>query len=149
MKAAIKKMHFEKITHGSLAPENILVTKNEQEMQCQWNIHIISWKNSQDHRRLLMLQKANNGNIRKRSPRRTCKEKGRCRSLSKIGVYGKEEHGTDGYEAASLREWTLRRKALPRTPYGCKIRFAILKQQWDVAVEKDRKRLDHAVWNRY
>ncbi len=119
VEAAVQKMHFEKITHGSLGPENILVTRNEQEKQAgpekkrQWNIHIISWKNGQDHRRLLTVQKANSSNIRESSLRRPSKEKARGKLLSKKASYGQEQRGTDSDLAAFPREWSLKPKESP------------------------------------
>ncbi len=147
VQSAVEKMHFAKITHGSLAPENILVTK--QEKQSQWNVHVISWKNGQDHRRLLTVQKANSSIIRESSQRRPSKKKARGKLLCKKASYRQEQRRTDSDQAGSPRKWTPRRKALPCMPYGCKILFSTLKQEWDVAVEKDRWMMDQTVWNRY
>ncbi|KAK0205961.1 hypothetical protein DFS33DRAFT_546600 [Desarmillaria ectypa] len=152
VEAAVRKMHFAKITHGELIPENVLVTRNEQEKQGQWNIHFISWKNGQDHRRLFTAQKAHNSYTLQRSPRRTWKQKGRCKPLYKKGGHSQEQRGTDGYQAASARAWVPRRKAFPSRSYGSKSLFLIsekMMQQWNIAVEKDRKRLDDIIWNRY
>ncbi|KAK0490413.1 hypothetical protein IW261DRAFT_1601273 [Armillaria novae-zelandiae] len=147
VQSAIEKMHVAMITHGGLAPENILLTK--QEKQGQWNIHIISWKNGQDHRQLLALQKANSSVIREGSFRRASKEKSRGNLLCKKASYRQEQLGADSDQTPSSREWTARPKETPSAPYVCKCSFSTLKLGWDAAVEKDRRMLDQAVWNRY
>ncbi|KAK0498169.1 hypothetical protein EDD18DRAFT_79528 [Armillaria luteobubalina] len=145
VETAVRKMHFERITHGSLGPENILVTKEKGE----WNIHIISWKNGQDHRQLLALQKANSSVIREGSFRRASKEKDRGNNLCKKASYRQEQPGADSDQTTSSRVWAARPKETPSAPYVCKCSFSTLKLGWDAAVEEDRRMLDQTVWNRY
>ncbi|KAK0191564.1 hypothetical protein F5146DRAFT_605694 [Armillaria mellea] len=46
---AVKVMHSSRITHGALAPENILITRRGKGNKGKWVIHFIRWKNGKDH----------------------------------------------------------------------------------------------------
>ncbi|KAK0490396.1 hypothetical protein IW261DRAFT_11613 [Armillaria novae-zelandiae] len=132
VQSAIEEMHVAMITHGGLAPENILVTKQEEQGEWNglWKIHIIGWKNESSLRRL-------------------SKEKSQGNLLCKKVSYCQEQLGADSDQAPSSREWTARPKEKPSAPYIGKAIFSTWKQQWNVAVEKDRRMMKHTVWNRY
>ncbi|KAK0437296.1 uncharacterized protein EV420DRAFT_1588509, partial [Desarmillaria tabescens] len=85
---AVQTMHSIRITHGSLTPENILVTRNGREKKSQWNIHMISWKNACDHR---LLSARKNSLVKERSEgpwRLSSRSKVLTPSLSKIDETG-------------------------------------------------------------
>ncbi|KAK0205958.1 hypothetical protein DFS33DRAFT_1381055 [Desarmillaria ectypa] len=58
IREAVEKMHSEMVTHGNLAPDNVLITKDPENKKGGWKIHLISWRNGKDYRKSTALQEA-------------------------------------------------------------------------------------------
>ncbi|KAK0498156.1 hypothetical protein EDD18DRAFT_79015 [Armillaria luteobubalina] len=151
VKKAVQKMHLAKITHGSLAPENILVTKDDNTKKGQWNIHFISWKNGKYHK-YLSARKVCNGFTLERSARRIRKPPLKVRPSNSRGPLvgkGKEEHGTDKISSRTrkIKPRVFKRSVKPATKLFMTFRIALRK--WNEAVEEDRRMLNSNMWNRH
>ncbi|KAK0191553.1 hypothetical protein F5146DRAFT_605344 [Armillaria mellea] len=150
VRKAVQKMHLAKITHGSLAPENILVTKDKNTKRGQWTIHFISWKNGRYHK-YLSARKVCNSFTLERSVGRIRKLPLKVRSSNSSGpLVGKrkEGHGTDKVSSRTrkIKLRVFKRSVTSATKLFITFRMALRK--WNNAVEEDRKMLNSSVWNR-
>ncbi|SJL01255.1 uncharacterized protein ARMOST_04573 [Armillaria ostoyae] len=63
VREAVGKMHSAMVTHGSLTPENVLITKDLENEKGGWKIHLIGWKNGKDYRKSTAVQEAYNDDV--------------------------------------------------------------------------------------
>ncbi len=145
VKEAVRTMHFAKITHGHLTPENILVTKDQHTKKGQWKIHFISWKDGKYHGYFSARKVCNNATL-ERSTRRGPPLKAKPRTLVGNGNRGLEQDGTD---EDSSRMRRLKPQVLKRGVKHASRIFLTARvhlQQFHDEIENDRKMLDSGEW---
>ncbi len=134
-------MHSSRITHGTLAPENILITRSGKGSKGKWVIHFIRWKNGKDHQISTVTRKVYNDSIVRKLERRSQRLKARCANT------GKALH-----EKVTDAPLTARRKRCKRFRFGVvpKGKFHSVmertRQQRKKAVEADLRKLKDNAW---
>ncbi len=134
-------MHSSQITHGTLAPENILITKDGKSNQDKWVIHFISWKNGKEHQTSKAIRKIHSRHVERKLERRLGKLKGRCAKTAKAL-----------HETVTDTPLTVRRKRCKTSKFGGGRKgklYSIIKQnriQRKNAVEADLRSLRDDVW---
>ncbi len=145
VKEAVRMMHFAKITHGDLTPENILVTKDQHTKKGQWKPHFIGWKDGKYHRYFSARKVGSNATL-ERSTRREPSLKAKPRTLVGKSNHGQERHGTDGDSSRTrrMKSQVLNRgvKQASRIFLTARVRL----QQFRDGIENDRKMLDSGEW---
>lgn len=145
VKEAVRTMHFAKITHGHLTPENILVTKDQHTKKGEWKIHFISWKDGKYHGYFSARKVSSNATL-DRSTRRGPPLKAKPRTLAGKGNGGQEQHGTDGDSSRMRRLKPQVLKLGVKNASRIFLTARVHLQQFHDEFENDRKMLDSGEW---